>query len=415
MHPGVFVAETADARADDVKRFPTRTVLPAALLVLGLLALLKADFAPRAEQHFVFLARSFLEGRLDFIEAPGTWADTSPYEGRYYWPLGPLPAILLMPFVWIGGASVQQGPFLFALNAINIYLLFRIAKRITGNDETALWLAFAYIFATNYLYVGLVAWSWYFAQAMATTFTLWALCEFLGRRRWWVIGAALALGMTTRVTVVLAGLFFGLSLLFDGAERSAKIRWLARLTAPVVVGLAGLLAYNYLRFGAIAEFGYSSQILSHEPAVNRGYGVWSLEHVPANLYYLFFKGPEGIFIPGSKVLQFPYVRASIWGMSILFTSPVFLGIVKAPWRDRTVRLAAATSTLMLVIVLGYYGIGVRQYGYRYALDFYPFLFLILCRSVGDRRPGALRVLIVLSALFNYCLIPSVFGPVPGSG
>ena len=397
------------------KRFPTRTVLPAALLVLGLVALLKADFAPRAEQHFVFLARSFLEGRLYFTEAPGTWADTSPYEGRYYWPLGPLPAILLMPFVWIGGASVQQGPLLFAFNAINIYLLLRIAKRITGNDETALWLAFAYVFATNYLYVGLVAWSWYFAQAMATTFTLWALCEFLGQRRWWVIGAALALGMTTRVTAVLAGLFFGLSLLFDGAERSARIRWLARLTAPVVVGLAGLLAYNHLRFGAIAEFGYSWQILAHEPAVNRAHGVWSLEHVPANLYYLFFKGPEGIFIPGSKVLQFPYLRPSIWGMSILFTSPIFLGIVKAPWHDRSVRLAAATSALMLAIVLGYYGIGVRQYGYRYALDFYPFLFLILCRAVGDRLPGALRVLIVLSALFNYHFIPYVFGPLPGSG
>ena len=408
------MAETAHAQAD-VRRFPTKIVLPAALLVLGLLTLLKANLALRAEQHFVFLAKSFLEGRLDFTEAPGTWADTSPYEGRYYWPLGPLPAILLMPFVWIGDASFQQGPLLFAFNAISLYLLFRIARRITGSDETALWLAFAYVFATNYLYVGLVAWSWYFAQAMATTFTLWALCEFLGRRRWWVIGAALALGMTTRVTVVLGGLFFGLSLLFDGAKRRAKIRWLAQMTVPMILSVAGLLAYNYLRFGSIAEFGYSTQILAHEPAVNRAYGVWSVGHVPANLYYLFFKGPEGIFIPGSKVLQYPYLRPSIWGMSILFTSPIFLVIVKAPWRDRSVRLAAATSALMLAIVLGYYGIGVRQYGYRYALDFYPFLFLILCRSVGDRPSAALRLLIVLSALFNYHFIPYVLGPLSGSG
>jgi hypothetical protein len=410
----VFVAETAGAQAD-VKRFPARVALPAVLLALGLLALLKADLATRAEQHFVFLAKSFLEGRLDFTEVPGTWADTSPYEGRHYWPLGPLPALLLMPFVWIGGVSLQQGPLLFAFNALNLALLFRIAKRITGSDETALWLTFAYVFATNYLYVGLVAWSWYFAQAVATAFTLWALCEYLGRRRWWVIGAALALGMTARVTVVLAGLFFGVSVLLDDSDGRAKVRRLAQLTAPVVVGLAGLLAYNFLRFGSIAEFGYSSQILAHEPAVNRTHGVWSLEHVPANLYYLFFRGPEGVFLPGSKVLQFPYLRPSIWGMSILFTSPVFLAIVRAPWRDRTVRLAAATSGLMLAIVLGYYGIGVRQYGYRYALDFYPFLFLILCRSTGDRPPGALRVLIVLSALFNYLFIPSVLGQGPGNG
>jgi hypothetical protein len=96
-------------------------------------------------------------------------------------------------------------------------------------------------------------------------------------------------------------------------------------------------------------------------------------------------------------------------MSILFTSPILLAIVKAPWRDPSVRFAAATSTLMLAIVLGYYGIGVRQYGYRYALDFYPFLFLILCRSAGDRLSMSLRVLIVASALFNYFYIPYVFG------
>jgi len=402
------VNETEDTQAH-VRRLPRSKVLPAILIALGLLALLQADLVPRAEQQFVFLANSFLQGRLDFTEPPGSWADTSLDAGRHYWPLGPLPAILLMPFVWIGGLSVQQGPFLFVFNALNLFLTFRIARRITARDETALWLAFAYVFATNYLYVGLVSWSWYFAQAMATTFTLWALCEFLGRRRPWVIGTAVALGTMTRQTVLLAGLFFALSILLEGADRRAKFQGLAQLTAPVCAALTGLLSYNLLRFGSMAEFGYATQLLANEPAVNRTYGIWSLQHVPANLYYFLFKGPEGVFVPGSKVLEFPYVRPSIWGMSILFTSPILLAIVKAPWRDRTVRLAAATSALMLAIVLGYYGIGVRQYGYRYALDFYPFLFLILCRSAGSRLSIPLRVLIVLSALLNYHLIPYVFG------
>ena len=396
-------------------RVPGGLVVPAALLILGLLALVKADVTSRAEQHFVFLAQSFLHGKLYFTEVPGTWADTSPFEGRYYWPLGPLPALLLMPFVGIAGAAFQQGPLLLVCNAINLWLAFRIAKRITGRDETALWLAFAYVFATNYLFVALVAWSWYFAQAVATTFTLWALCEFLERRRWVIIGAALALGMATRMTVVLAGLFFALALLHDGADRRGKVRALAGMAAPVLVALAALLAYNALRFGSPLEFGYTSQILAHEPAVNRTYGVWSIAHVPANLYYLFFKGPDGVFVPGSMVATFPWLRPSIWGMSILFTSPVFLVIVKAPWRDRTVRLAAATAALMLVVLLGYYGIGVRQYGYRYALDFYPFLYVILCRSLEEPPSLALRALIVASALFNYLLIPSVFGPAPPGG
>jgi hypothetical protein len=402
------MTESADTRTR-VRRVPASKLVPAGLIALGLLALLVADLVPQAEQQFVYLANSFLQGRLDFTEPPGSWADTSLHDGRHYWPLGPLPAVLLMPFVWIGGLSVQQGPFLFVFNALNCLLTFRIARRITGRDETALWLAFAYLFATNYLYVGLVSWSWYFAQAVSTTFTLWGLCEFLGRRRPWVIGTTVALGAMTRQTAVLAGLFFALSLLLEDADRRARIRGLVQLTTPVCAALLGLLAYNLLRFGSLTDFGYSTQILANEPAVNRTYGLWSLEHVPANLYYFLFKGPEGVFVAGSKVLEFPYVRPSIWGMSILFTSPVLLVIVKAPWRDRTVRLAAVTAALMLAVVLGYYGIGVRQYGYRYALDFYPFLFLILCRSTGSRLSMPLRVLIVLSALFNYHFIPYVFG------
>src|SRR5580700_3478290 len=50
------------------------------------------------EQQFAFLARSFLHGDLAFQQDPGeSWADTSPHDGHYYWPLGPLPAVILMP------------------------------------------------------------------------------------------------------------------------------------------------------------------------------------------------------------------------------------------------------------------------------------------------------------------------------
>jgi hypothetical protein len=62
---------------------------------------------------------------------------------------------------------------------------------------------------------------------------------------------------------------------------------------------------------------------------------------------------------------------------------------------------------MLFVVLGYYGIGVRQYGYRYALDFYPFLFLMLAYAARQRLTLPMKVIIVFSFVLNSYLIPFV--------
>jgi hypothetical protein len=53
---------------------------------------------------------------------------------------------------------------------------------------------------------------------------------------------------------------------------------------------------------------------------------------------------------------------------------------------------------------GYYGIGARQYGYRYALDVYPFLFLILAKGTGISSSILLKIVITGSFLINLFLI-----------
>jgi hypothetical protein len=44
--------------------------------------------------------------------------------------------------------------------------------------------------------------------------------------------------------------------------------------------------------------------------------------------------------------------------------------------------------------------GWAQFGYRYALDFYPFLFLLVVRAVGDRIAWYHIALIVMSVVIN---------------
>jgi hypothetical protein len=357
-----------------------------------------------AQQEFVYLAKSFVEGHLYFTSSPGLWYDTSYYHGHYYWPLGPLPAIILMPFVAFFGLAVRQGYFLALFNLINLFLLQKVGRKITQNPITSLWLSFAYVFGTEYLNVARGPWSSYFAQAVATAFLLLALYEFLHEKRWWLIGLYTAFGVATRIDIVVAGFFFCFAILFEHESRSQKIKHMLHFSLPVVLSVALLMAYNFFRFDNIFESGYGLQSLYGELAVNRQYGLWSLIHFPGNLYYFFLRGPIGVFIPGTKVLTYPYLRADGWGMSIFFTSPIFFWVVKAPWKNRTVQLSALTSILMLVVFLGYYGIGFYQFGYRYALDFYPFLFLVLAYAATEKFNFPMKVVALASFILNWYMM-----------
>ena len=255
-------------------------------------------------------------------------------------------------------------------------------------------------------------WSWYFAQAVATLFLLLALHEFLYQRRPWLIGLYLALGVATRINLLCAGLFFAGSLFLESGKLRDKVYALFQLMLPVAVSLLLLLLYNYLRFGNIFEFGYHYQLIAHEPAVNREHGLWGFVHFPANLYYFLLKGPEAVFLPGSKILTYPFLQADVWGMSILLTSPILLWGLRAPVKESVIYLALGTSLIMLFVLLGYYGIGVRQYGYRYALDFYPFLFLMLAYVCRERLTLPMQAIIIVSFLINsYLILDSPF-PVP---
>ena len=81
-------------------------------------------------------------------------------------------------------------------------------------------------------------------------------------------------------------------------------------------------------------------------------------------------------------------------------------------KEPVIYLAIGTSLIMLFVILGYYGIGVRQYGYRYAVDFYPFLFLMLADTCKERLTLPMQAIIIGSFLLNsYLILDSPF-PVP---
>src|SRR5437868_1365451 len=90
-------------------------------------------------EHFASLARSFTHGELNFREPPdGSWADTTPHEGKYYWPLGPLPSVVLLPFTFLAdaaGTTFYQGYLQPFLVGALLALVYVCARRVGYGPE----------------------------------------------------------------------------------------------------------------------------------------------------------------------------------------------------------------------------------------------------------------------------------------
>lgn len=377
--------------------------------ILGVLSFLYYDFfMPPQQEQFVSLASSFLQGKLYFLS---NTFDAAINDGHYYWPLGPFPAVLLMPFVYIFGDSMRQGYLLFFLNVLNIILLFRITKKLTGNLTNSLSISFAVLFSTAYLGVALIPWSWYFAQTVGFALILLALEAYFFNRSWLIIGIYIALAYTTRVSLIFTALFFILHLLYSDLSDKIKIKKFALLIIPITISIIILGLYNYARFGNPWEIGYSIQQWGDGPVVaNRTLGVWSLIHIPRHLYSMFLKMPESIFVPGTEIMQFPYLKADGSGISILFTSPVFIWIIFSNWKKLKVRFAAITSLVIIFALSGSFTNGSWQYGYRYAIDFYPFVFMMLIYSFKKDVPYKFLTIAIIAFLINLYFINSIFYP-----
>jgi hypothetical protein len=171
----------------------------------------------------------------------------------------------------------------------------------------------------------------------------------------------------------------------------------------VAVGLTGL--YDLARFGSIFETGYGISVLAKQSlAQQRAQGLFSLRHVPDNLGLLLARGFD-------LRERFPYLVPDPNGHSILLTSPALLAAVSAGVRSRSARILWAASFLVAVPVLLYYGGGgYRTYGYRYALDFIPFLLALVAIGARTRFGSLEKLLIGLSVGFvGYGVVWAVFG------
>jgi heme/copper-type cytochrome/quinol oxidase subunit 4 len=255
-----------------------------------------------------------------------------------------------------------------------------------------------FFFGTIYFSVLAQGNSWFLSHILTITCLLLAINESFGARRDKLIALWLGAAFLTRVTAAFALPFF-LHLMWR--ERRLDLKSVARLAIGFAPALVFFLWYNFARFGGVFETGYAHAVVG-SPALAEAlsYGLFSPVHIPKNLYALFLAMPQPV--PGwdAPALQFPYILPSGWGLSIFFTTPIFLYAFRVKLRDTRVIAGWLAVVAILIPLLLYYGIGWRQFGYRYALDFYPFLFIPTALALSQNFTPFVRTLIVVCIVVN---------------
>jgi hypothetical protein len=360
-----------------------------------------------AENQFNLLAYAFLHGKL-YVINPSYTGGLTLYNGNWYVPVPPLPAILMVPFIAILGIQAfNTTTFSLALaatSAVIVYLILDSLIRsgwIKLSRSGAIWLTALFSFGTMYWFLSIDSRLWYFSQVITVLFSGLAFLSALKKWSPWITGICLAAAVMSRPNVcalwpALVAITVQLNLIAQGKINWKEVfKWSLQSAIPVVFGVGLLLGYNYLRYGNIFDFEYGNingavWILQNV----QQYGVFSPHFMLYNLYYMFLAPP-----PLTSECGFYLTRN--WGMSMLVTTPAVI------YTFRRFKISWWTcgcwcSILLSVIVLSLYSNnGSQQYGYRYMLDFTIPIIMLIAYNAGNRISTFLKALIIASIFVNY--------------
>jgi len=341
--------------------------------------------------YFVPLANAFLHKRLYLTDNPPWLNELVPVNGKFYVVFPPMPAILLMPFVFVFGPDFNQTLFSQILGSINSVLMYLVARKLKFKQKQAVILSLLLTLGTNHWYTASVGSAWYLALITGISFTLLSLLEFFSKRRFFLIGILIGLAYWSRLPTILS-ITFPLLYIFFGKEKK-KIRSLLFLISGVFVFLVFNFTYNYLRFGTIFDVAYI-KIPGILEETDFQHGLFSPFNIPKQLKVIFFEFPR-------FKKEIPYIYPSWYGMAIWITTPALFLITKANLKKRLAFFFLITTIIMSIPTLNHSTVGFTQFGYRYSLDFIPFLIILTGLGFHNTNKKVTTFLLFLSFLVNF--------------
>lgn len=345
-------------------------------------------------------AQAFLEKRLDL---PRHYHDTAAYEGRYYVPFPPAPAILMLPLVaLLGLRATNTVAWSLAITLLSAWLLWRILRRLQVSRSAIPWLLIAF-------FLGTVYWScltmssgvWFTAHIASVAAFFLATDEALGRKRGLWVGLYLGVAFLSRQLTLALGPFLLAVLLWEGEAAPARTRWRRALglAAGCIPAGALYLVFNWARFGNPFDTGYRYlQLSGFLLARFLDHGLFSARYVLFNALYLFVQGFHVNF-GGNRSLLVQGMDG--FGTSLVAGSPFLLAALAARWRKPLLWAAWVSVALCLTPQLFYYNNGWWQInGQRFAMDYLPVLMILAGLGVKQVQDKVWKGAVVYAVALN---------------
>lgn len=298
------------------------------------------DQPDTATNEYAKLAQAFAAGQLDLLQEPPQWLvdmenpydygarseesthhlrgylwDTAYYDGNYYVYFGVLPVLVFyLPYYLLTGSTFPNSVAVLIpslLFVVGLYSLLRavVQYRFKRTSLSTFLLVFLGILCASQLLVGLGRPGLYnvpvtFGRCLA----IWGLC--LWYRGWCkhspvrLAGGSLCMALISacrpQLLILIPLMFVILWMIVRGPmPRRQKVAWSAWVVVPVVVVAAGVMWYNWARFGSVTDFG-AAYNLTYNDMTHRGTSV--VRALEGAYYYLFN--------PPTVVSTFPFMKTA---------------------------------------------------------------------------------------------------------
>ena len=380
-----------------------------------------------AAPHFVYAAKAWLDGRLDVDPADlpnlEDWACVRESAGRkircagaprpgdrWYVSFPSFPSLVMLPFVGLHGWQFNDTSLGVFIGAAAIALFFALCRRLALLGETRrtqaedVVLALTLGFGTLFFYCAIRGEVWFLAEVLGVLFTVLYVKSAVRASQPVRAGILWAMATLTRTPLFFTAIFFVLEAVCPGPDRRGQLREVGRAPGPALRKLGafaagaaplGLLAgwYNWVRFGSLAEFGHRFLYNNRVNADIDAHGLFSLLYLPRNLEAAFLKLP-GVQLHPFRLSYDPY------GLTLLLTLP-FLVLLLVP-RERPRLHWPLWITVAATALPGflYQNTGYMQFGFRFSLDWTPYLVLLLAVGGWSFRALGVQLLLALGFLVN---------------
>lgn len=373
-------------------RLVTITVFIVSLIIFSL-----TSGGNTAFNHFTLLADSFIHGKI-YIEGDMPWLEKIPIDStKFYVANPPMPAIVSIVPVATFGKDLPQVYISFVIGSLLVAVTFLVSLKINNSLRLATWSSILVGFGTINWYMISVGSTWYLAQVFSQLFLTIAILSIFKNKQSlplrgkspFLTGLFLGFAYLSRIPTILTVPFF-LIHLPKPFLRSAFFLCLGIAPSFIINFL-----YNYLRFGVIWDIGYTLiPGVSTEPWFQKG--LINPAYIIEHLKIIFATIPNISH-------EFPYIKPSLFGYAIWFTTPAFIFSFKNSIDKRSIRYAWISIMLVSLLIFSHGSTGFSQFGYRFAADFYPILIYLTIYGVSKSDGPKLYhwIFLSLGVLVNF--------------